>query len=156
MQSLGPDKTCLNRSETKCTTLNIMLTSFQPEFPRKHRSTVFFFFFFFYIFKKWGKWKEVDLLLNIAILPSLNHLKTAIRHIQIWCLQGTMEACPKNTTNYAPPPKKWRGIMLYPLKFWVSVRPSVCPYVHQHFHHSCARNSSYSFKPILFKLYRRF
>ena len=26
---------------------------------------------------------------------------------------------------YAPPPKKWRGIMLYPLKFWVSVRPSV-------------------------------
>ena len=31
--------------------------------PRKHRSTVFVF----YIFKKWGKWKEVDLILNIAI-----------------------------------------------------------------------------------------
>ena len=28
-------------------------------------------------------------------------------------------------TYYAPPPKKWQGIMLYPLKFWVSVRPSV-------------------------------
>ena len=26
---------------------------------------------------------------------------------------------------YAPPPKKWWVIMLYPLKFWVSVRPSV-------------------------------
>ena len=26
---------------------------------------------------------------------------------------------------YAPPPNKWRGIMLYPLKFGVSVRPSV-------------------------------
>ena len=26
---------------------------------------------------------------------------------------------------YAPPLKKWWGIMLYPLKFWVSVRPSV-------------------------------
>ena len=36
---------------------------------------------------------------------------------------------------YAPPPKKWRGIMLYPLKFWVSVHPSVrlsiCPSVRQ-------------------------
>ena len=38
---------------------------------------------------------------------------------------------------YAPPPKKWRGIMLYPLKFWVCHRP----------HHSSARNSSYSFRP---------
>ena len=30
---------------------------------------------------------------------------------------------------YAPPLKKWRGIMLYPLKFWVSIRLSVCPSV---------------------------
>ena len=30
---------------------------------------------------------------------------------------------------YAPPPKKWRGIMLYPLKFWVSVCLSVRPSV---------------------------
>ena len=29
----------------------------------------------------------------------MNHLKFAIRDIQIWCLQGTMEACLKNTTN---------------------------------------------------------
>ena len=59
----------------------------------------FFFFFFFYIFKKWGKWKEFDLILNIAILPSLNHLKSAIRRIQIWCIQGTKEAYPNNITN---------------------------------------------------------
>ena len=61
-------------------------------------------------------------------------------------------------SHYAPPPKKWRGIMLYPLKFWVSVRLSVClcPSVRQRPHHSSARNSSYSFRPILFKLYMRF
>ena len=53
---------------------------------------------------------------------------------------------------YAPPPKKWRGIMLYPLKFWVFV----CPSVRQHPHHSSARNSTYSFRPILFRLYRCF
>ena len=51
-----------------------------------------------------------------------------------------------------PPPKKWRDIMLYPLKFWVSV----CSSVRHRPHHSFARNSSYSFRPILFKLYRRF
>ena len=28
-----------------------------------------------------------------------------------------------------PATRKWRGIMLYPPKFWVSVRPSVCPSV---------------------------
>ena len=36
---------------------------------------------------------------SIAILPSVNHLKSAIRDIQIWCLQVTMEACPQNTIN---------------------------------------------------------
>ena len=63
--------------------------------------------------------------------------------------------------------RKWRGIMLYPPKFWVSVRPSVrlsvClsvrpsvrPSVSAH-HHSCIGNSSYSFRPILLKLYRCF
>ena len=42
------------------------------------------------------------------------------------------------------------------LSVCLSVRPSVCPSVHQRPHHSSARNSSYSFRPILFKLYRRF
>ena len=35
-----------SRSETKCTTSNIMLASI----PRKHRSTIFSFFFFFFFF----------------------------------------------------------------------------------------------------------
>ena len=50
-----------------------------------------------------------------------------------------------------PATRKWRGIMLYPPKFWVSVRPSVSAH-----HHSCIGNSSYSFGPILLKLYRCF
>ena len=66
-----------------------------------------------------------------------------------------------------PATRKWRGIMLYTPKFWVSVRPSVrlsvClsvrpsvrPSVSAH-HHSCIGNSSYSFRPILLKLYRCF
>ena len=58
-----------------------------------------------------------------------------------------------------PATRKWRGIMLYPPKFWVSVRPSVRlsvrPSVSAH-HHSCIGNSSYSFRPILLKLYRCF
>ena len=37
----------------------------------------------------------------------------------------------------------------------LSVRPSVRPSV-SFLHHSSARNSSYSFRPILFKLYRHF
>ena len=50
-------------------------------------------------------WQDVDSLTNsemssIAILSSLDHLKSAIRDIQISCLQVTMEACPKNTTNF--------------------------------------------------------
>ena len=62
-----------------------------------------------------------------------------------------------------PATRKWRGIMFYPPKFWVSVRLSVClsvrpsvrPSVSTH-HHSCIGNSSYSFRPILLKLYRCF
>ena len=61
--------------------------------------------------------------------------------------------------SLCPATRKWRGIMLYPPKFWVSVRPSVClsvrPSVSAH-HHSCIGNSSYSFRPILLKLYRCF
>ena len=66
-----------------------------------------------------------------------------------------------------PATRKWRGIMLYSPKFWVSVRPSVhlsvCPSVRPSIrpsvsahHHSCIGNSSYSFRPILLKLYRCF
>ena len=54
-----------------------------------------------------------------------------------------------------PATRKWRGIILYPPKFWVSVCLSVRPSVSAH-HHSCIGNSSYSFRPILLKLYRCF
>ena len=79
--------------------------------------------------------------------------------------------CPKTKDHYGnysqiwitwflcPATRKWRGIMFYPPKFWVSVRPSVRlsvrPSVSAH-HHSCIGNSSYSFRPILLKLYRCF
>ena len=81
--------------------------------------------------------------------PSRAHTKTDIT----WTFL-TQDSIPP---FYAPPPKKWRDkkwrdIMLYPVKIWVSV----CPSVRQRPHHSFARNSSYSFRPILLKLYRRF
>ena len=79
----------------------------------------------------------------------------------IWVFTG------RRVVLLCPATRKWRGIMLYPPKFWVSVRPSVrlsvClsvrpsvrPSVSAH-HHSCIGNSSYSFRPILLKLYRCF
>ena len=51
--------------------------------------------------------------------------------------------------------KKVAGYYVIPSEI-LSVRPSVCLSVRQRPHHLCARNSSYSFRPILFKLYRRF
>ena len=49
-----------------------------------------------------------------------------IRNWKAYC------TCLKSTQNIrilaflCPATRKWRGIMLYPPKFWVSVRPSVC------------------------------
>ena len=62
-----------------------------------------------------------------------------------------------------PRHQKVAGYYVIPSEFWVSVRPSVClsvrpsvrPSVSAH-HHSCIGNSSYSFRPILLKLYRCF
>ena len=51
---------------------------------------------------------------------------------------------------FMPHHQKSGGVLCY--TFW----NFECPSVHQHPHHSSARNSSYSFRPILFKLYRRF
>ena len=74
---------------------------------------------------------------------------------QIWGLITELAALErlKNWCHpfLCPATRKWRGIMLYPPKFWVSVRPSVSAH-----HHSCIGNSSYSFRPILLKLYRCF
>ena len=68
------------------------------------------------------------------------------------------------TLCYAPPPESG-GVLCYTLRNFEcpsvrlsvcpSVRPSVRPSVSAH-HHSCIGNSSYSFRPILLKLYRCF
>ena len=59
---------------------------------------------------------------------------------------------------FMPRHQKSGGVLCYTL--WnfecPSVRTYVRPSVRQRPHHSSARNSSYSFRPILFKLYRRF
>ena len=57
---------------------------------------------------------------------------------------------------YAPPPESG-GVLCYTLRNFEcpSVRLSVRPSVSAH-HHSCIGNSSYSFRPILLKLYRCF
>ena len=53
---------------------------------------------------------------------------------------------------YAPPPESG-GVLCYTLRNFEC--PSVRPSVSAH-HHSCIGNSSYSFRPILLKLYRCF
>ena len=62
----------------------------------------------------------------------------------------------KFTHFYAPPPESG-GVLCYTLRNFEcpSVRLSVRPSVRAH-HHSCIGNSSYSFRPILLKLYRCF
>ena len=66
----------------------------------------------------------------------------------------------KSVDFYAPPPESG-GVLCYTLRNFecpsvlLSVRPSVHPSVSAH-HHSCIGNSSYSFRPILLKLYRCF
>ena len=61
-----------------------------------------------------------------------------------------------NKTFYAPPPESG-GVLCYTLRNFecLSVCLSVRPSVSAH-HHSCIGNSSYSFRPILLKLYRCF
>ena len=54
-----------------------------------------------------------------------------------------------------PATKKVVGYYVIPSEI-LSVCPSICPSVPQRPHHSSARNSSYSFRSILFKLDRRF
>ena len=71
-------------------------------------------------------WRS-QLIWIYTVFKGRAYLGTAGLGLIIWVILG----------SYAPPPKKWWGIMLYPLKFWVSVhlsvrpsiRPSVCPSV---------------------------
>ena len=61
----------------------------------------------------------------------------------------------KSKIIFMPPHQQVAGYYVIPSEI-LSVRPSGPPSVRQRPHHSSARNSSYSFRPILFKLYRRF
>ena len=60
----------------------------------------------------------------------------------------------KNNWVFMPRHQKVAGYYVIPSEI-LSVRPSVRPSVSAH-HHSCIGNSSYSFRPILLKLYRCF
>ena len=56
-------------------------------------------------------------------------------------------------TPFYAPPQTWRGIMLYRPKFWVSVRPSIGPFVYQRFIISCPLHNSETVWDIFTKLH---
>ena len=80
---------------------------------------------------------------------------------RIWCgLERAVFLAFHLCCFYAPPPESG-GVLCYTLRNFEcpSVRLSVCPSVRPSIsahHHSCIGNSSYSFRPILLKLYRCF
>ena len=53
-------------------------------------------------------------------------------HQQILIIANLLKLLTRGPSFLCPATKKWRGIMLYHLKFWVSVRPSVRPSVSAH------------------------
>ena len=87
-----------------------------------------------------------------------NDCSTSICHL--WKNLKCPNTGSSNCFYYAPPPESG-GVLCYTLRNFecpsvrLSVRPSVRPSVSAH-HHSCIGNSSYSFRPILLKLYRCF
>ena len=99
---------------------------------------------------------------NLAILYGLCILDISFLYWSLLCRGYLINIayCP----FYAPPPESG-GVLCYTLRNFEcpSVRPSVCPSVRPSVrpsvsahHHSCIGNSSYSFRPILLKLYRCF
>ena len=62
---------------------------------------------------------------NLKIHVGHFDLHFTVQWFTLYLKDYLIEQC--HTYFYAPPPKKWWGIILYSLKFWVSVRPSVRP-----------------------------
>ena len=58
--------------------------------------------------------------------PLLPIERTAKTLIRLGRCPGWSESSLGAQSFLCPATRKWRGIMLYPPKFWVSVRPSVC------------------------------
>ena len=117
-------------------------------------------------------WFEYNLQINfcyfsqhfeLSNFSGLNTIKVyvCINNRHLWCSSPLIvgiwrgHPCPMGTF-YAPPPESG-GVLCYTLRNFecpsvcLSVRPSVSAH-----HHSCIGNSSYSFRPILLKLYRCF
>ena len=127
----------------------------------------------FHIFELEYLWSQLANLDQILCVASLGWRKGCIRFWGRLNQNSGIHGNRKPPLTYngendvssflCPATRKWRGIMLYPPKFsvsvrpsvWLSDRPSVRPSVSAH-HHSCIGNSSYSFRPILLKLYRCF
>ena len=90
------------------------------------------------------------LILNLQIITCVS--------LFIICLvdcETSIKSVNVNTcTIFMPRHQKVAGYYVIPSEI-LSVRPSVRPSVSAH-HHSCIGNSSYSFRPILLKLYRCF
>ena len=100
------------------------------------------------------------------LAPSSDLVKRSIHHLVIASPLEPLNGVDRNfqtlITLFMPRHQKVAGYYVIPseiLSVRPSVRPSVCPSVRPSVsahHHSCIGNSSYSFKPILLKLYRCF
>ena len=94
---------------------------------------------FFFLHTLWSP--ASDFNVGLAINESRSYTLTSVMLSRMWRRNDVNSqrlnvrvTCPPSNqpidiTCYSflcPATRKWRGIMLYPPKFWVSVRPSVC------------------------------
>ena len=71
---------------------------------------------------------------NVVVVWRLHYidtLKLELRGTKAYEQTSEKEKSVIDNHIFMPRHKKWRGIMLYPPNFWVSVRPSVRPSVRQ-------------------------
>ena len=99
-------------------------------------------------------------LIRVLAWPSVNSQECKQTLVRLCGCAGWSGSLLGACDFYAPPPESG-GVLCYTLRNFEcpSVRPSVCPSVRPSVsahHHSCIGNSSYSFRPILLKLYRYF
>ena len=95
---------------------------------------------------------------NIHLCEELRKLFCGNPFLSVATCMNTVVIATVLSTSFrkslCPATKKVAGYVI-PSEI-LSVHPSVCLSLRQRPHHSCAPNSSYSFRPILFKLYRHF